>query len=59
MGGCTRTVIVHDPLRTSNTKRALVLNLHGSGATALDQEVFSGMNFTSDADGFIVVRSVG
>jgi poly(3-hydroxybutyrate) depolymerase len=35
------------------------LNLHGSGATALDQEVFSGMNFTSDADGFIVVRSVG
>jgi polyhydroxybutyrate depolymerase len=59
IGGFTRTVIVHNPSSTSNTKRALVLNLHGSGATALDQEVFSGMNFTSDADGFIVAYPQG
>jgi polyhydroxybutyrate depolymerase len=59
IGGFTRTVIVHDPASTSTTKRALVLNLHGSGATALDQELFSGMNYTSDADGFIVAYPQG
>jgi polyhydroxybutyrate depolymerase len=59
IGGFTRTVIVHDPASTSKTKRPLVLNLHGSGATALDQELFSGMNFTSDADGFIVAYPQG
>ena len=32
----------------------LVLNLHGSESTAQAQEVFSGMDATSDADGFIV-----
>jgi polyhydroxybutyrate depolymerase len=59
IGGFTRTVIVHEPASTSKTKRALVLNLHGSGATALDQELFSGMNYTSDADGFIVAYPQG
>jgi len=32
----------------------LVLNLHGSGTTAADQEAFSGMDATADRDGFIV-----
>jgi polyhydroxybutyrate depolymerase len=38
---------------------ALVLNLHGSGATALDQELFSGMNRSSNQNDFIVVYPQG
>jgi len=33
---------------------ALVLNLHGSGSTALEQEGLSGMNKTANAESFIV-----
>ncbi len=33
---------------------ALVLNLHGSGSTALEQEGFTDMNAAANADGFIV-----
>jgi polyhydroxybutyrate depolymerase len=36
-----------------------VLNLHGSGATALDQELFSGMNRTSNQNDFIVAYPQG
>ena len=32
----------------------LVLNLHGSESAAQGQELFTGMDATSDADGFIV-----
>ncbi|MGH3216108.1 MAG: alpha/beta hydrolase family esterase [Trebonia sp.] len=54
-GGHTRAVIVHVPANYSGkTKVPLVLNLHGSESTARAQEVFSGMDATSDADGFIV-----
>ena len=54
-GGHTREVIVHVPARyTGKARVPLVLNLHGSEATAQAQEVFSGMDATSDADGFIV-----
>ena len=54
-GGHTREVIVHVPASYSGkTKVPLVLNLHGSESTAQAQEVFSGMDATSDADGFIV-----
>ena len=50
-----RTVIVHVPAGYTGTKKlALVLNLHGSESTARAQEKFSGMDATSDADGFIV-----
>jgi polyhydroxybutyrate depolymerase len=37
----------------------LVLNMHGSGSTALEQEGFSGMNSTADTDGFIVAYPQG
>jgi polyhydroxybutyrate depolymerase len=48
-------VILHVPSGyTGNTKVPLVLNMHGSGSTAAAQEVFTGMDATSDADGFIV-----
>ena len=54
-GGHTREVIVHVPASYSGTTKVpLVLNLHGSESTARAQEVFSGMDATSDADGFIV-----
>jgi polyhydroxybutyrate depolymerase len=55
IGGHRRTVIVHVPPRyTKSTPAALVLNMHGTGSDALDQDLFAGMNFTSDADGFLV-----
>jgi len=54
-GGRTRQVIVHVPAHyTGKTPVPLVLNLHGSASTAQGQELFSGMDVTADADGFIV-----
>jgi polyhydroxybutyrate depolymerase len=53
-------VIVHVPRGSSDVSPLpLVLNLHGSGATALDQELFSGMNRTSNEDDFIVAYPQG
>lgn len=50
-----RTVLLHMPSRYSDrTQTPLVLNLHGSESTAAAQESFTGMNATSDKDGFIV-----
>jgi polyhydroxybutyrate depolymerase len=55
VGGHVRTVIVHVPSSyTAKSPVALVLNMHGSGSTAAEQELFTGMDTTSDADGFIV-----
>jgi polyhydroxybutyrate depolymerase len=55
VAGHARVVIVHIPTTYSDTvKTALVLNMHGSGSTAAEQEGFTGMDATSDADGFIV-----
>jgi polyhydroxybutyrate depolymerase len=55
IGGNSRTVIVHVPKGyTGNDRVALVLNMHGTGSTAAEQEGFSGMDATSDADGFVV-----
>jgi len=55
IGGHIRTVIVHVPSGyTGTTNVPLVLNLHGSGSTALAQELFTGMDGTADAHGFIV-----
>ncbi len=55
VNGFTRTVIVHVP-KSSNgtTPLALVLNLHGSGSTALEQEGFTKMNATANEYDFIV-----
>lgn len=53
--GRTRTVIVHVPTGYSgSTAVPLVLNLHGSGSTAAQQEALSGMDAEADLDGFIV-----
>lgn len=53
--GLQRTVIVHVPKSAGDASPlALVLNLHGSGSTALEQEEFTKMNATANADNFIV-----
>jgi polyhydroxybutyrate depolymerase len=55
LGGHARTVLVHLPGGYTGSKRVpLVLNLHGSGSTASQQELFTGMDATADAHGFIV-----
>jgi polyhydroxybutyrate depolymerase len=55
VNGFTRTVIVHMPKHSTGTAPlALVLNLHGSGSTALEQEGFTRMNSTANQDDFIV-----
>jgi polyhydroxybutyrate depolymerase len=59
-GGHQRIAVVHVPTGyTGSTPVPLVLNLHGSGATAADQEGFSGMDGVADADGFMVVYPQG
>jgi polyhydroxybutyrate depolymerase len=58
--GHNRTVVVHTPSGyTGKTPVPLVLNLHGSGGSATQQEAFSGMDPTADADGFIVAYPQG
>lgn len=58
--GFTRTVIVHVPVGyTNTTKLPLVLNLHGSGATAADQDVFSDMDVSANENDFIVAYPQG
>lgn len=53
--GHPRTVIVHVPTAYTGTAAdPLVLNLHGSGGTAAEEEAFSGMDAEADFDGFIV-----
>ena len=58
--GHRRTVIVHVPSGyDAKTRLPLVLNMHGSGATAADQDLFTGMDSTADADHFIVAYPQG
>ncbi len=58
--GKARTAIVHVPRGYTGSKRlALVLNMHGSGATAVEQEELSGMDATSDQKGFVVAYPQG
>jgi polyhydroxybutyrate depolymerase len=58
--GHTRTAIVHLPIHyRPSTPLALVLNMHGSQSTALQQEAVTGMDATADADTFVVVYPQG
>ena len=60
IGGRQRVVIVHLPSGYSGSSKVpLVLNMHGSGSTAADQEAFTGMDATADTDGFIVAYPQG
>jgi polyhydroxybutyrate depolymerase len=60
LAGHRRTVIVHLPSDyTGATKLALVLNMHGSGSTAAQQEILTGMDATANTDNFIVAYPQG
>ena len=60
VAGRQRSVIVHVPSRYSGSSKVpLVLNMHGSGATAADQEAFTGMDGTADREGFVVAYPQG
>ena len=60
VGAIERTAIVHIPTGYRSTSPVpLVLNLHGSQSTALEQEGFSGMDATADADTFVVAYPQG
>lgn len=60
VNGFERVVIVHLPRNTPDTTPLpLVLNMHGSGSTALEQEEFTGMNITSNHEDFIVAYPQG
>ena len=60
VAGRARTVIVHVPTGYSGSSKVpLVLNMHGSGTTAADQEAFTGMDATADSDGFVVAYPQG
>jgi polyhydroxybutyrate depolymerase len=60
VAGRKRTVIVHVPTGYSGSSKVpLVLNMHGSGTTAADQEAFTGMDATADSDGFVVAYPQG
>ncbi len=60
IGGHSRIVIVHVPSSyRGSSKVPLVLNMHGSGSTAQDQELFTGMDATADTRGFIVAYPQG
>ncbi len=53
-GGIPRHLIVHLPGGAATTPRPLVLNLHGSGGTAAQQEASIGMDAVAEAHQFIV-----
>ncbi len=60
IGGNKRIVIVHVPKGyKDSTQTPLVLNMHGSGSTAAEQELFTGMDATADADHFLVAYPQG
>jgi polyhydroxybutyrate depolymerase len=59
IGGRRRTVIVHVPSAATGVALPLVLNMHGSGSDALEQEGFTGMDAVADADSFIVAYPQG
>jgi polyhydroxybutyrate depolymerase len=55
IAGHRRTAIVHVPSGYAGSQKVpLVLNMHGSGSTASEQELFTGMDATADNDSFIV-----
>jgi len=54
-----RPVIVHVPAGAGAKPLPLVLNLHGSGSDGSQQELFTGMDATADADGFVVAYPQG
>jgi len=58
--GLTRTYLLHVPAGyQAHTSEALVLNFHGHGSNAMQQERRSGMSLLADQQGFMVVYPQG
>jgi polyhydroxybutyrate depolymerase len=59
-GGADRTLDVHVPMQYDPSKPTpVVLNFHGYTSNGMQQNVFSGMDAKSDAEGFIAVHPNG
>lgn len=59
-GAVERSYRLHVPAGGSNAKPlALVLNFHGLGSSALEQELYSGLVPVSDREGFVLVSPDG
>ena len=59
-GGLVRTYLLHVPSGyQTHTSKALVLNFHGHGSNAMQQERRSGMSLLADQQGFLVVYPQG
>ncbi|MFL5698919.1 MAG: alpha/beta hydrolase family esterase [Ktedonobacteraceae bacterium] len=59
-GGLTRTYLLHVPSGyQAHSSEALVLNFHGHGSQAMQQEHRSGMSLLADQQDFIVVYPQG
>jgi len=57
--GWGRTYRIHIPATSRGIAAPLVLNFHGSGRTAVEQEAYSGLLPLADRDGYIVVSPEG
>ncbi|MCG2798497.1 MAG: hypothetical protein L6367_08150 [Cellulomonas sp.] len=57
-GGLDRTAVVYRPA-TRTTRLPVVLDLHGSGSTSVEQLDRSGLEKTADSSGFLVVAPQG
>jgi polyhydroxybutyrate depolymerase len=57
--GETREYLVHLPPRLGATPVPVILNFHGFGSNAAEQETLSGMSALADEAGFIVVYPQG
>lgn len=58
--GLTRSYRLHfPPTGAGNDPRAVVLNFHGLGSSALEQELYSGFDAVSDREGFVLVTPDG
>jgi polyhydroxybutyrate depolymerase len=59
-GGLTRTYLLHVPSGyQADSSEAVVLNFHGHGSNAIQQERRSGMSLLADQQGFIAVYPQG
>lgn len=58
--GINRSFRIHFPSNISDTKdRPVVINMHGYGSNALEQEIYTQMDPVADKEGFIVIYPDG
>lgn len=59
LGGLARTYYVHVPATYAHSPTPVVLNFHGFGGSALQQQQMTRMNAAADANGFIAIHPDG